>query len=105
MPKLACDCGYVINLSIVPSPYGFAVIGERDFEELRERLETAESQQAVWLYAVGPNGIIRQAYICPRCGRLHLFASAGATTRRWRSGRLSAATFRRPVPPEAADEP
>jgi hypothetical protein len=76
MPKLECDCGEVLNLSIVPSPFGFAVIWEQDLEALRESLETAESRRSVWIDAVSSqDAAFRQAYVCPRCGRLHLFWS------------------------------
>jgi hypothetical protein len=103
MPKLECDCGYVLNLSIVPSPYGFAMIGERDLEELRERLETAISQRAVWIDAVSSeNEAVRQAYVCPRCGRLHLF-STGSDSRELAVWTPERGDVSRLVPPDAAN--
>lgn len=85
MPKLSCPCGTVIDLSTIPSPYGSKVIPERDFDAIRERLVAAGAstealRTAVWTEVLGfQNPAIHQAYVCPTCGRLYLFARASDT--------------------------
>jgi hypothetical protein len=86
MPKITCACNTVINLSIVPSPYGSKLLREADFDSARESLITAASsadslRSAVWTDVLGPrNKAIMQVYVCPTCGRLYLFASASDDT-------------------------
>jgi hypothetical protein len=79
MPKLACPCGYVHNLSPVPDE-GFRVVRDRDYDELIEAERVCE---ALWHAAEGTpewetvgekNRFIYDAvsslYECPECGRL-----------------------------------
>jgi hypothetical protein len=82
MPKITCLCGETINLSQIPNPHGFKVISERIFDALVEHLAEAYAQSAsqtefekrvyerLYLKTHG----IAQAYECPACGRLAIFA-------------------------------
>lgn len=88
MPKLSCKCGTVINLSPIPSPYGFAVIAEAAMDDIRERLEALvrsapplrDAQRAIYIEVLGGmNEHLWQAYMCPACGRLYLFKKGGAS--------------------------
>jgi hypothetical protein len=82
MPKISCECGNVLNISELPSPYGSKVISERDFDEIRDQLMANSSspqalRKAIYEDVLGfRNRGIKQAYVCPQCWRLYLFASA-----------------------------
>jgi hypothetical protein len=82
MPTIACPCGTVIDLAKVPSPYGSKVISEVDFDDIRDRLAAAGASRealetAIYKDVLGfRNEHIKQAYVCPTCWRLYLFASA-----------------------------
>lgn len=79
MPKLLCTCGTALNLSVIPSPHGSIVIPETAFDDLRECLLDEHIQEPhEWRSLVGDllgarNPSIKQAYVCPTCGRLYLF--------------------------------
>lgn len=64
MPTLTCACGTAINLSAIPSPYGWLLVPEA-------ALDTDEPMALRDVPA-------KQTYLCPVCGRLHLFDPAGA---------------------------
>ena len=82
MPKINCACGFSLNISELPSPYGSKVISERDFDDIRDRLIANSGspealRKAVYEDVLGfRNRGIKQAYVCPQCWRLYLFASA-----------------------------
>ena len=73
MPRLACPCGFVHNLSLIPDD-GWLTIRDRDYETLRD----AESKHLAntddvtlerdadmkWSRMVG------RFYQCPKCGRI-----------------------------------
>lgn len=79
MPKLACPCGFVHNLSPIPDD-GWFTIPDRDYESLLDaeakRLENTGDAQlerdadAKWSSTVGT------FYECPKCGRI-MWARAG----------------------------
>jgi hypothetical protein len=84
MPKISCLCGETINLSAIPNPLGIKIVSETALEALVTRLvesfQRAHSpgefeQMAYHVLALSSPGII-QAYECPRCGRLLVFARA-----------------------------
>lgn len=63
MPKLLCKCGETLSLSEVPSPIGFHLISERDLDKIAE--DTVEFE------VLAKNML--ESYLCPNCGRLHVF--------------------------------
>ena len=73
MPKLACPCGFVHNLSTIPDD-GFLSIPDRDYEPFFDAqvklqanphdLATQRDADARWTSSVG------RFYQCPTCGRL-----------------------------------
>lgn len=84
MPKLKCLCGEVINLSPIPNPNGFMIIGEVRIESLIDRL--LESH----IHAKSPQDFERRAYDlmlieepefphmyeCSGCGELAILKTA-----------------------------
>lgn len=89
MPKIVCRCGTNINLSIIPAPDGFVMIQEADFDQIRDDLaslhgrnltQTDFKRQAYSEILGSQNKRIIEAYICPGCGRLWLFAPMGANS-------------------------
>jgi hypothetical protein len=69
MPKIACKCGYVLNLIVTPSPDGYALVSERMIDMLYEAAAASET----------PSHIVSRVhletdklYLCPQCGRLIL---------------------------------
>ena len=87
MPKLTCLCGESINLSPIPNPDGLKLIPEQIFDTLVERLVEAyaqsgsqsEFEQHVYAALYRQLRGIAQAYECPACGRLAVFAHASDT--------------------------
>jgi hypothetical protein len=88
MPKLLCEnCGTSIDLTPVPSPYGFRVIADAAFDAIREKVRAlasssptpAEIRTAVSIEVLGAkNPAIWHGYICPTCGEFYLFKAGGA---------------------------
>ena len=83
MPKLTCLCGEMISLSPIPNPQGFMIISERLVEPLIDALVKAHREapsdaeferQAYRLIVNMPDKL--QAYECPKCRRLAIFAHA-----------------------------
>ena len=71
MPKLACPCGYVHDLSPVPDA-GWVTVRDRDFERLVELECADEARPGATLPLQG------RLYGCPLCGRL-MWRREGAT--------------------------
>jgi hypothetical protein len=78
MPKLTCACGTVIDLSVIPSPFGLKLVPEAGWEAMVDRVKDALHSAIEWrsfraeVFGFG-NSAIRQAYVCPACGRLYVF--------------------------------
>jgi hypothetical protein len=62
MPKLACRCGYVHNLSPIPDD-GWVTVLDRDFESVLE----AESESGK---APDVSNLLGSLYECPSCNRV-----------------------------------
>ncbi len=81
MGRFPCDCGEVINIGLMPNPDGVFLILDVDFESVGDRVVEAHDfgvsdyeMLRANRRAQGkrPGRAFRQAYICPRCSRLHL---------------------------------
>jgi hypothetical protein len=69
MPKLACPCGFVHNLSPIPDA-GYVVVRDIDYERLigLEREVASRSGDDATLRTI--NTLHSRLYECPSCGRL-----------------------------------
>lgn len=71
MPKYACSCGYVMELSQGWSDYELTLIPESAIESLGDRLDSGNGLSSDQLYeALNEKAVT--VYRCPSCGRLHL---------------------------------
>jgi hypothetical protein len=85
MPKLACRCGFVHDLSPIPDE-GYHTIRERDLDEREGEIRAAFNGDREALgRTLGLWGLL---YECPECGRLA-----------WTRDRLEAVRFYLPEPP------
>jgi hypothetical protein len=64
MPKLACPCGFVHNLSPIPDD-GWVTVRDADLEGLL----TAEPRASQDPAKLSPRQLYGSLYECPRCGR------------------------------------
>ncbi len=89
MPKLVCRCGHVINLSEIPCPHGLLLISESEIEPLVDQLlQACQTQNSIkeleWQFYTAIQSTqrpgIRQAYICPHCGRMAIFSNTTDNT-------------------------
>lgn len=71
MPKYACTCGYVMNLSQGWSDYELTLIPESTIEKIGDRLDGGAELSSEQLYEVIDEKAIT-VYRCPSCRRLHL---------------------------------
>jgi hypothetical protein len=62
MPKMLCNCGYVVNYSNIPSEHDYKFISDIEFDKFQGKVDVEE------LYLTMK--IIRK---CPKCGRLYVF--------------------------------
>ena len=84
MPKITCICGEVINLSQIPHPQGFKIVSEEALETLVDNLIDAhktsssvkEFEKRTYDSLLTKNPGITQAYECPNCGTILIFANA-----------------------------
>lgn len=76
MPKFACRCGYVMNLSNRSTDFELALIPERRIDEIGEKLDTANDLNSERFFK-----LIDEAkttvYRCPSCERIHIDGGAG----------------------------
>lgn len=70
MPKFACVCGYVINLSHGTSDCEFILISEKKIDEIGSILSAQELSEDSFYDAISEGAIT--VYRCSSCGRLHL---------------------------------
>jgi hypothetical protein len=78
MPTIRCLCGESIDLSAIPSPHGFVLISESDWEDITNHVGDAlagrrDSDDLHRQVLGSGNSAIKQLYKCPHCGRLYLF--------------------------------
>jgi hypothetical protein len=86
MPKLTCFCGENIDLSRIPNAQGFKILWEPRIEILIDAIVTLhrqcksdeEFERNVYYLIVNKPDIL-QAYECPKCGQLAVFARASDT--------------------------
>jgi hypothetical protein len=86
VPKIRCYCDNVINLSPIPAPDGFKLIGEAamgaiwsQLEDLLASAHPPEETRSIitsLLTSFGNKHLV-QVYSCPNCGRLWVFKFAG----------------------------
>jgi len=86
MPKLACVCGEILDLSPLPNPHGFVVLAEGVVEALVNRMVAEHDKhlsgksferaayESFWNKTPG----VAQAYECPKCGRIAVFGDPSA---------------------------
>lgn len=70
MPKFACSCGYVMNLSIGTSEAEFNLIPERVIGVVGQLLSKGPLTEEEFYNAIDP--VTVNVYRCPNCNRLHL---------------------------------
>jgi hypothetical protein len=71
MPKFACVCGHVINLSTGRSESELALISERRIEEIADLLDENVKLSAEQFYNL-IDETRNTVYRCPGCRRLHV---------------------------------
>ena len=76
MPKFACRCGYVMNLSASPSNFEFALLPESRIEQIAEKLDDSERLNSDIFYEL-VDEVKTTIYRCPSCGRLHVDGGGG----------------------------
>ncbi len=69
MPKLACQCGYVFNLSVIPCPEESLLIPDQVFVEALEQAEVATVPASGLL--AGLDAASTRILVCPQCDRIH----------------------------------
>lgn len=70
MPKFSCQCGNVINLSVIPNPNEYAFISELKIDEFMSSYEEGKLSLDDRLDLL-LEGAIRTIF-CKQCGRFHL---------------------------------
>lgn len=71
MPKFACKCGHVINLSSGTNDNEWTLVPEKTIDEIGGALNAERGlSDEVFYDTIIKNGIT--TYRCPACGRLHL---------------------------------
>ncbi len=78
MPKFACRCGYVINLSNGFSDCELALIPEHRIEYIGEQLESPNQVNIDNFFELIDEVKIA-VYKCPSCSRLYLDAEGNGT--------------------------
>ena len=62
MPKIRCKCNHVIGLGQRPSPYGFMIISDVEYDQFEGQVDAED------IYAA-----MKIVVKCPNCCRLHIF--------------------------------
>lgn len=70
MPKFACGCGYVINLSVT-SDSEWTLVPEKTMQDIGEAVDEGKVVDGEYFYEM-LRGKEITVYRCPSCGRLHL---------------------------------
>lgn len=76
MPKFACRCGYLMNLSNGAPSFEMALIPESRIEKIADSLDESENVNGDEFYAL-IDEVRKAAYLCPSCGRIHVDAGNG----------------------------
>ena len=74
MPRLACRCGYVFDLGVIPNPDALLVMREERFLGLEKTLAEAKTTTRETVEAVFDEADMESLELlrCPRCSRLWL---------------------------------
>ncbi len=70
MPKFACVCGYVINLSNGTSESELTLVPDRVIEEVGDLVSKGGLSEGEFYNAIDSKSTT--VYRCPKCERLHL---------------------------------
>ncbi|NML34244.1 hypothetical protein [Paraburkholderia antibiotica] len=70
MPKFACQCGYVTNLSVT-SDSEWVLVPEKTTQDIGEAMDEGKVVDGEYFYEM-LRGKEITVYRCPSCGRLHL---------------------------------
>ena len=76
MPKLACRCGYVMNLSNGTPDFELALVPENMIEYIGENLENPGKIDIDKFFDL-IDEVKTTVYKCPSCGRLHVDSGKG----------------------------
>lgn len=76
MPKFACSCNHVINLSNGSSEHEFALIPESCIERIAEDLNGSGKLNDEAFFEI-IDKVKVMVYRCPSCGRLHVDGGSG----------------------------
>lgn len=76
MPKFACRCGYVMNLSNGAPSFELALIPESRIEQIAEKLDEVEHLGSDAFFGL-VDEVKTTVYRCPSCGRIHIDGGNG----------------------------
>ncbi len=76
MPKFACRCGYVMNLSNGYQSYELALVPESRIEQIGDKLDESEHLSSDAFYGL-IDEVKTAVYRCPSCGRIHVDGGNG----------------------------
>ncbi|MEJ5153014.1 hypothetical protein WH265_21075 [Comamonas sp. MYb396] len=76
MPKFACRCGYVMNLSNGSPDFELALVPERCIDEIGEKLDVDNNINSERFFEL-IDEVKTTVYRCPSCGRVHFDEGAG----------------------------
>ncbi len=71
MPKFACRCGNVMNLSNGYQSYELALLPEARIEQIAEKLDEPGRVNSEAFYEL-VDEVKTTVYRCPSCGRIHV---------------------------------
>ncbi len=71
MPKFACRCGHVMNLSPGSTSFEFALVPESRIDQIAEKLDSPSHLSSDMLYKL-VDEVKTTIYRCLSCGRLHV---------------------------------
>lgn len=76
MPKFACRCGNVMNLSSGYQNYELALVPESRIEQIAEKLDGLEPLNSEVFFEL-LDEVKTTVYRCPACGRIHIDGGNG----------------------------
>jgi len=62
MPKLRCNCDFIIPLGEIPSPNQYLIISDMEYDKFEGQVDA----EAVY-------NVMKLVVKCPNCSRLHIF--------------------------------
>ena len=76
MPKFACRCGHVMNLSGGSASCELALVPESRIESIAEKLDSPDQLNGEGFFKL-IDEVKTVVYRCPSCGRLHVDGGNG----------------------------